>query len=87
MKTIRFTYQREVTLDPLWFDEQWLEENVAEGVSIDEALRLQIKLGYEEDWSSLLEEMTAGSGSRAQEFVDSVTSIEVVEVGSGDAGT
>lgn len=88
LKQITFRIERDVILDPLWFDQQWYDELRAEGLSHEDALRHQVEIGLQEDPLSVLwESFEADSSDRrpsgrwshlANEFASSITRIDLV---------
>ncbi len=81
-KAISFYFERGVTLEPLWYDEQWHQQLLDEGWTEEGALKEMLRFAYEEDWTSLIQELMEGDGSYADVFVDSVTAVRVVELES-----
>lgn len=72
---ITFRIERDVVLEPLWFDQQWYDELRAEGLSHEEALRQQVEIGIQEDPLSLFWE---AFGEFASEFASSITNLDLV---------
>jgi hypothetical protein len=75
---IRFRVERTVTLEPLWYDRQWHEELMADGMSDQEALIEMVRLGMQEDPTSLLWEAFGTPPEMAEGFAASITRAEVV---------
>lgn len=84
-KAIRFTFTKTVTLDTLWYDEEWHQQLLEHGLSDEEALREMLRVGWEEDWTSLVQEMNEGllGSLGASEFVAGVSDVAVVPASAG----
>jgi len=74
---ITFHLERDVTLDALWFDQQWYDEMRADGLSHQDALLAMVESGVEEDPTSILWESFGPGAELASEFVKSITRIDV----------
>lgn len=76
---IAFRFERRVTLQPLWYDERWHQEMLEEGWTDEGALREMLRAGFNEDWTSMIQEMIESGQSYADEFVDSITWVALVD--------
>jgi phage terminase large subunit-like protein len=74
-KAIQVTVERTVTLNPIWYDEQWHHELVAEGRTDEQALNEMLLMAWSEDWTSVTEELF----DNANAFVEAVKKVEVVD--------
>lgn len=79
--TISLTIEKTVNVDPLWYDEHWFRELLDEGLSEEDALREMIHVGWQEDWTSLSQEILGGD---ADEFVKSVKSVKLVKLSNSE---
>jgi len=82
VKSLRIRFTREFDLDPLWYDEGWHEMLLERGYTDEEALREMLRVSWEEDWTSLVEEMLPAEDheQRAVMFAEhGVTHVEVVD--------
>ncbi len=77
---IRFTITATVTLESLWYDEQWHRELLADGLSESEALRKMVRGGFDEDGLSIIWEMFGPPPETGKYFAQAITDIAVVDV-------
>jgi hypothetical protein len=75
---IRFTIAATTTLEPLWYDEQWHRELVADGLTDEQALRAMIEQGFQEDGLSILWEMFGPPPETARYFAQAITEVCLV---------
>ncbi len=77
---ITFTLVKTVTLDPIWYDDQWHQEMLAEGMTEEEALREIVREWVEEDATTILFEMfgTPQDGL-AEEFAKATTNLHLTD--------
>jgi hypothetical protein len=76
---IRFTVVVTTTLEPLWYDEQWHRELVADGLTDEQALKTMVEMGVQEDPTSLLWQMFGTPPEMARGLAQSITEVCLVQ--------
>jgi len=74
---ITFRLERDVELDPIWFDGEWYDELRHDGLSHEDALLTMVKEAVQEDPTSIFWESFGPDEELASEFIKSITRIDV----------
>jgi hypothetical protein len=85
-KTITFKFSRSVALNPIFYDEQWYRQLLADGHTHEGALREMLRAACEEDPTEVWFTLTESEGgstlaARADVFADHCFDVRLTESG------